>query len=360
MDSKRSFEWIVHMIKENYKGRKIVFRGKNAALEERLKSEGFAVAFYVSSRKDAVNNIDTFHISILGQKSSKYYVVVPMLKYCERERDLFKKYEYNEIEDVLWIMHKPINVMEYYENYVGGEKYANLIEQYMSENINIELHGVGNTIDIGKNVQWNKNNKIILGNDCFLKIGSNVKMGDSSIVICNGAKLVIEDNCKLHNNAISLNIDSEVRIGEGTTFGQNARIRPGRNRRIVIGNDCMFSWDTVVLGHDGHLIYDIFKQHYINNTNGAIQTSIVIGNHVWIGGEVALLPGTHIGDGCIVGYRSLVKSNFQNNCVIAGSPAKMVKRDVTWRREQILTDDDISNLEVKYGNRTILEDSKNK
>lgn len=120
MDSKRSFEWIIQMIKENYKGREIVFRGKSAALEERLKSEGFCVAFYVSSSNAVVNNIDTFHISILNQKRSKYYVVVPVLKYCEQEGNLFKKYDYNEIEDVLWVMHNPINVMVYYENFLRG------------------------------------------------------------------------------------------------------------------------------------------------------------------------------------------------------------------------------------------------
>lgn len=42
----------------------------------------------------------------------------------------------------------------------------------------------------------------------------------------------------------------------------------------------------------------------------------------------------------IVGAETVVKGKFPNNCVIAGNPAKIVKKDVTWDRSDIHSDID--------------------
>ena len=47
------------------------------------------------------------------------------------------------------------------------------------------------------------------------------------------------------------------------------------------------------------------------------------------------MHGTSIGDGSIIGARSVVKKAFPNNCSIAGNPAKIVRKNVAWGREQI-------------------------
>ncbi|WP_442945325.1 acyltransferase [Nocardioides sp. CCNWLW216] len=59
--------------------------------------------------------------------------------------------------------------------------------------------------------------------------------------------------------------------------------------------------------------------------------SIEIGDHVWIGANSVILPGTSIGPGCVVGAGSIVRGKFEPNSLIAGVPARFVRalsRDV--------------------------------
>jgi acetyltransferase-like isoleucine patch superfamily enzyme len=58
---------------------------------------------------------------------------------------------------------------------------------------------------------------------------------------------------------------------------------------------------------------------------------IKIGNHVWIGNDVKIYKGTVIPNNCVIASHSVVKGVFtQENSLIAGCPAKLIKKDVTW------------------------------
>lgn len=52
---------------------------------------------------------------------------------------------------------------------------------------------------------------------------------------------------------------------------------------------------------------------------------ITIGNSVWIGGDVTVLPGVTIGDNVVIGAGSVVTKSFASNCVIAGNPAAIIR-----------------------------------
>ena len=52
----------------------------------------------------------------------------------------------------------------------------------------------------------------------------------------------------------------------------------------------------------------------------------MIGNDCLIGMNSVILPGTHLGNHCIVGANSTVRGEFPDYCVIAGSPARIIKR----------------------------------
>ena len=52
---------------------------------------------------------------------------------------------------------------------------------------------------------------------------------------------------------------------------------------------------------------------------------IIIGNDVWIGGHVIVLPGVHIGDGAIVGAGAVVTKNVPKYAIVGGNPAKVLR-----------------------------------
>ena len=53
---------------------------------------------------------------------------------------------------------------------------------------------------------------------------------------------------------------------------------------------------------------------------------IKIGNNVWIGGSVTILSGVTIGNNVVIGAGSVVTKDIHDNCVIAGVPAKVIRR----------------------------------
>ena len=52
----------------------------------------------------------------------------------------------------------------------------------------------------------------------------------------------------------------------------------------------------------------------------------VIGNDVWIGQNAVILPGVHISDGAIIGANSIVGSDVDPYTIIAGNPAKPLRK----------------------------------
>ena len=52
----------------------------------------------------------------------------------------------------------------------------------------------------------------------------------------------------------------------------------------------------------------------------------IIGNDVWIGQNVTILPGVHIGDGSIIGANSIIGSDVNPYTIVAGNPAKIIRK----------------------------------
>ena len=52
----------------------------------------------------------------------------------------------------------------------------------------------------------------------------------------------------------------------------------------------------------------------------------VVGNDVWIGQNSTILPGVHIGDGAIIGMNSVVGSDVPPYTIVAGNPAKIIRK----------------------------------
>ena len=79
-----------------------------------------------------------------------------------------------------------------------------------------------------------------------------------------------------------------------------------------------------------------------------IKGDTVIGNDVWIGQNVTILPGVHVGDGAIIGMNSVVGSDVEPYTVVAGNPAREIRK----RFDDELTD---IMLRLKWWDRNVEE-----
>ena len=124
---------------------------------------------------------------------------------------------------------------------------------------------------------------------------------------------------------------AKIAVGRGVTltfgdqFLMTARSELACFKEISFGDNCLLSWNILVMDTDEHPVYDEEGNH-INHDQ-----PITIGNKVWIGCRSTILKGTVVVDGCIIGAGTLANKKFkEKNCIIAGSPARIVKENVYW------------------------------
>ena len=97
---------------------------------------------------------------------------------------------------------------------------------------------------------------------------------------------------------------------------------------VRIGKDCMLSWDIDFFQNANHPVFNLETGNRIN-----VSKIIFVGDHVWIGKGVGLLAGAQIGSGSVVGYRSVVSKRYPENCTIVGSPGKVIRENICWKRD---------------------------
>ena len=93
---------------------------------------------------------------------------------------------------------------------------------------------------------------------------------------------------------------------------------------ITIGDNTMIGGNVKILDNDFHPIEAEARLADDKRKIGARE--IVIGKNCFIGCNAILLKGTVLGDNCVIGAGAVVCGRFEDNCVIAGNPARVIKR----------------------------------
>ena len=73
-------------------------------------------------------------------------------------------------------------------------------------------------------------------------------------------------------------------------------------------------------------IFNGWKQDPPKKEDLPYKGDTIIGNDVWIGQNVTFLPGVHVGDGCIIGANAVVASDIPPYSVVAGNPARVIRK----------------------------------
>ena len=112
----------------------------------------------------------------------------------------------------------------------------------------------------------------------------------------------------------------------GVAFGENCKFLTKKfgsePQLITIGDDFYSSSNVQFLTHDGSV--NVIRNLYKEYKNIDYFSPIVIGNNVFLGYGVVVLPGAIIGDNVIVGAGTIVRGELKNNSVYAGVPSKYI------------------------------------
>jgi len=111
---------------------------------------------------------------------------------------------------------------------------------------------------------------------------------------------------------------SEIEIGDNSDLGINCRIYG----QVVIGNDVMMAPDVIIMTSNHN--FDRLDTPMRNQGDAAVRP-VVIGNDVWIGTRVLILPGVHIGNGSILAAGAVVTKNVPDFAIVGGNPARIIK-----------------------------------
>lgn len=140
-----------------------------------------------------------------------------------------------------------------------------------------------------------------------------LKMSENSVINVNNT-FSIHSSCH-----IILMKDAILNLGSGY-INRGVKIRCFQ--KISIGENVAISENVTIWDSDAHEI--IGKE-------SAKTKPIIIGNHVWIGINVAILKGVTIGDGAIIAAGSVVTRDIPANSLAGGVPAKVLKENVEWK-----------------------------
>ena len=140
-----------------------------------------------------------------------------------------------------------------------------------------------------------------------------------------GFNLVVDKNMDSHiqlkgdlstRRNVILRVDKGGKIIVGDKCFINSNCNFSARKSILIGDNCMFANNVVVIDHD---------HDYINGV-GFIAKKIVIEDDVWIAANVVILKGVHIGRGSVVAAGSVVTNDIPPYTVWGGIPAKQLRR----------------------------------
>jgi len=146
-------------------------------------------------------------------------------------------------------------------------------------------------------------------------------------IIGTGNTVRIGNHCRLSGRIVMRGDNQTVEIGPSTVF-KGSYLLCSEGCEIRIGRHCLFSRGTEIRTTDAHSVIDAASGERLNRAG-----SVDIGGHVWMGVGALVSKGVRIAEDNIVAAGAFVnRSCLESQTVIAGAPARVTRRGVTWNR----------------------------
>jgi len=168
-----------------------------------------------------------------------------------------------------------------------------------------------------------------------IKYGKKLLLKGMSVIINKkGAEMRIGENVTvkssflsnlvgLYSRTIIVTRTEDSKIIIGNNVGISGATIYARNS-IEIGDNTLIGGNVKILDNDFHPLEIEARNKDIKEK--ILSKPIKIGKNCFIGCNSIILKGTELGDGCIVGAGAVVTGKFEANSVIAGNPAKVIKK----------------------------------
>lgn len=127
-----------------------------------------------------------------------------------------------------------------------------------------------------------------------------------------------------------------ISIGEATYISPDAIIDITRPSLVTIGNHCYLNSGFKLLTHD--FVAGVMRHVYGEFINSSGR--VTIGNNVGTGYNVTILKGVTIGDNVFIAANSLVTKDVPGNCIVAGSPAKIICTLDEYRQKRLMCNEE--------------------
>ena len=169
-----------------------------------------------------------------------------------------------------------------------------------------------------------KRMKRILGLLLYHMIGKHlpksyarVNLGSKGIRLFCG-KLILDECGKGVNIDKGASFPTNMTIGNYSGVGSNSNIwgETHIGDYVMMGSDCQIYTRNHCFDR---IDIPMCKQGFQK------ERPVYIGDDVWIGGQVTILPGVKIGNHCIIGTSSVVTKNIPDYAIAAGNPAKVIR-----------------------------------
>jgi acetyltransferase-like isoleucine patch superfamily enzyme len=119
---------------------------------------------------------------------------------------------------------------------------------------------------------------------------------------------------------VILSNPQNIYVGKNT-YINSGEIRAGKNSRIIIGANCLISYNV----HIRTTTHNFINKRVLIKDQGESEKDIIIGNDVWIGNGAQILSGVNIEDGAVIAAGSVVTKNVEAYSIVGGVPAKHIK-----------------------------------
>ena len=116
-----------------------------------------------------------------------------------------------------------------------------------------------------------------------------------------------------HNADVSPNI----KLGDYSELGQHCLIHAG----VSIGSNVIMGPSVKIYTRN----HNFARKDIPIANQGKLTKPTVIGDDVWIGANVIILPGVSVGKGCVLGAGSVISKDIPEYAVVVGNPAKIIK-----------------------------------